>query len=612
MTRLTQLYTTTALATLITTSAALADITPLQVWDDWQTLMDSTGVEARFEQSVSDGILTINNLTFTTKESESESDTVVKLGSLVFQEQGDGSVLVLLPTDAPIVMSSDNAQITINQSHKDLSLIVSGAPKDLTYTYKASELTLTLVEILEGGKKIDSLSANITLGGISGSTHSIDTGLRRVVQELAIGSVSYKLDYSAVDEDTTLSSHGTLTDLKGGFDVAIPENQDTGTMQEVMEAGFAAKGDFEYSDITTSFAMKQRGDVTNAMLSTERGGLDMVIGGGEDNKLEMSQSIAFGPTKTHVDIDIASKDKGGLMDLSVAQIGAGYTVSFPDAYKQGSFEEMSFPEALNAGLAIKFGFGYDGIDGAFSVNDGDKSYVGSGTSATAGIDLFLDRDVFRYTADTGTTEATLTAPELPIGPLEFSVSEISSQWEVPLKVSNDPAPFSAHERMINMSISDNLWAVFDPDGLLPRGPLTYIVNVSGLGNWLIDPFDEEFQDENPDKPKGELHNLSLNELKLSGAGVSLTGSGAFTFNNDDLATSDGVPAPTGTMNLKLTGGNALIDTLIEMGLLPADEAMGVRMALSLFTVAGDGDDRLISDLEITQEGQVLANGKRLK
>ncbi len=610
MTRQTQFYATAALATLLTTSAALANVTALQVWDDWQALMDSTGVEARFEQSVSDGILTINNLTFTAKESE--SDTVVKLGSLVFQEQGDGSVLVLLPTDAPIVMSSDNAQITINQSHKDLSLIVSGAPKDLTYSYKASELTLTLVEVLEGSKKLDSLSANITLGGISGSTHSIDTGLRRVVQDLIIGSVSYKLDFSAVDEGTTLSSHGTLTDLKGGFDVAIPENLETGTMQEVTDAGFTAKGDFGYSNITTNFAMKQRGDVANATLSSKRGGLNMWFGRSEDNYLEMSQSIAFGPIKTHVDIDIASKDKGGLMDLSIAQLGVGYTVAFPYAYTQRGFEDMSFPEALDAGLSIKFGFGYDGIDGAFSVNDGDKSYVGSGTSATAGIDLFLDRDVFRYTADTGTTQATLTTPELPIGPLEFSVSEIGSQWVFPLKVSNDPAAFSVHERMINLSISDNLWAMFDPDGLLPRGPLTYIVNVSGLGNWLIDPFDEEFQDENPDQPKGELHSLSLNELKLSGAGINLTGAGDFTFDNDDLETFDGIPAPTGTMNLKLTGSNALIDALIEMGLLPADEAIGVRMALSLFTIAGDGDDILISDIVITPEGQVLANGKRLK
>jgi hypothetical protein len=73
-----------------------------------------------------------------------------------------------------------------------------------------------------------------------------------------------------------------------------------------------------------------------------------------------------------------------------------------------------------------------------------------------------------------------------------------------------------------------------------------------------------------------------------------------------------MPAPTGAANIKLVGANGLMDKLVAMGLLPEDQAMGARMMMGLFAVPGEGDDTLTSKLEVTADGQVLANGQRLK
>lgn len=609
MTRKTQLYLATALTTFITGSTAFADVTALQVWDDWHSLIGRTGAEVRFEQSISDGILTINDLTLT---ANNDGITRIKLGSLVFQEQGDGSVMILLPTDAPIVVSGDNIQITLNQNHKDLSFVISGTPKDLTYRYTAAEISLRLVELLVIGAPVDNLSAEITLSDVNGTTQSRDTGLREVVHEMNIGALSYNIDFNPDDEDKSLTSQGTLTDVQSSFDLAIPANVKTGTVQEVLEAGLRALGHFGYSDLSASLMVNDRGDVTNATLSSQQVAWDMNLARAVTGLLEMSQSISFGPLVVHSETAFARNTKKLKFGLALNQIGAGYTINFPDTFEQWDFEDETFTQALNTGFAVKFGFGYDGIDGAFSHSDGDNFYDGSFISATAGVDLFFDRNVLRYAGDIGTTQATATTPELPIGPVEFAVSEISSHWVIPLKVSNDPAPFSIREVTSNLTLSDNLWAMFDADGLLPRGPLSYVLDLSGMGNWLIDPFDEAFQDEDSGATKGELHSLSLNELKLSGAGIDLTGAGAFTFDNDDLETFGGVPAPTGALDLKLVGFNKMLDALIELGFVAKDEAMGARMGLGLFTVVGDGEDTLISHIETTGDGHVLANGKRLK
>jgi len=612
MTRLTQFHTTTALATLLTSSTALADVTALQVWDDWQSLMARTGAQVGFEQSASDGILTINNLSFTTKPQGSDGATEVNLGSLVFQEQNDGSVMVLLPTDAPIVVSNDNNKVTLNQNHKDLSLFVSGAPKDLTYSYQAAALSLTLVDLMVAGEKVIGATAEVTLSNLSGTTHSRNADLIEATQDVTIGGLSYRVNFNQIDEDTKFSSQGSVTGLQNSFGVAIPENMVDVTMHDALNAGLRAIGRVGYGAIDANFKMTHNGDVTNASVSSKNGAMDLKFEKAQNDMVMMSERISFGPIRLHVDIDADGKAKTALLDFAFDQLGFGFTANLPDDIERKDFEANSFQEAMDAGLFLSVDAGYDGLNSEFSATKDGETYAGDAISATAGFDLFMDRDNARYTAGIGNTNAALTAPEFPVGPLEFSVSEMGTDVVIPLKVSKTPAPFSYHDRIINLSVSENLWAMFDPGKLLPRGAATYILDFEGMGNWLIDPFNEKFQDENPDEPKGELHSLILNGLQLSVAGVDLTGTGAFTFNNDDLETFDGMPAPKGAFDLKMLGLNKMMDTLVQIGLLEEDQAFGARMGLGLFTVAGDGEDTLVSHIETTGDGHVLANGKRLK
>ena len=75
---------------------------------------------------------------------------------------------------------------------------------------------------------------------------------------------------------------------------------------------------------------------------------------------------------------------------------------------------------------------------------------------------------------------------------------------------------------------------------------------------------------------------------------------------------DGLPAPTGSASLKLVGAKGLMDKLISMGLMSDGDAMGARMMMGMLAVPGEGEDTLDSKLEITDDGQILANGQRIK
>jgi len=152
--------------------------------------------------------------------------------------------------------------------------------------------------------------------------------------------------------------------------------------------------------------------------------------------------------------------------------------------------------------------------------------------------------------------------------------------------------------------------MFDPMAQLPRDPATLILDISGAARMLVDIFD-------PSRPPtmptpGELHALDLNELQLTFGGAELTGDGAFTFDNTDMVTYDGFPKPLGSVSLKLLGGNGLLDKLIAMGVVPEEQAMGVRMMAGLFANAGPGPDELNSTIEVREDGGLYANGQRLK
>jgi hypothetical protein len=110
----------------------------------------------------------------------------------------------------------------------------------------------------------------------------------------------------------------------------------------------------------------------------------------------------------------------------------------------------------------------------------------------------------------------------------------------------------------------------------------------------------------------QLHALDVTELRLNAAGAEVTGNGALTFDNADTTTFPGMPMPAGKLDLKIVGANGLVDKLVQLGLLPEDQAMAARMMMGLFANAVEGsDDTLTSTLEFRDKG-LFVNGQRLQ
>ncbi len=109
----------------------------------------------------------------------------------------------------------------------------------------------------------------------------------------------------------------------------------------------------------------------------------------------------------------------------------------------------------------------------------------------------------------------------------------------------------------------------------------------------------------------ELESVRIDALELRGAGVEVTGDGAFDLDFSDMMTFPGMPRPEGSATVRIFGAQQLIDTLIEMGLVTPQDAMGARMGLAMFTRQVT-EDVVESDVVIDETGGVFVNGQQMR
>ncbi|MEL6168785.1 MAG: DUF2125 domain-containing protein [Pseudomonadota bacterium] len=269
---------------------------------------------------------------------------------------------------------------------------------------------------------------------------------------------------------------------------------------------------------------------------------------------------------------------------------------------------------LSAGFTSSGGLSHGAASYTINGTGPDGTFNLDGAAASGSIEVALAPEGVRYTvANTGTI-LSFSGSDIPFPQVGLTIAESGGEFRMPIQQSDTPQDFGLKLDLVDLGIDEAIWSLFDPAESLPRDPATLILDIAGTGFWNFDITnpDAAVEFESSGGMPGEVQSLDLQSLLLRVVGAELTGSGAFTFDNTDLSTFDGMPAPDGAIDLQLTGANGLLDTLVAMGLLPDDQAMGARMMLGLFARPGDGPDTLVSRIEVLPDGSVSANGQRLR
>ena len=493
------------IAALLGTTAAHADVTAQDVWNDWKTNMAAAGdgVFSSGDESMNGDTLTVSDVSMTVVE---EDTTVTAgFGTMTFTELGDGTVRVAMADTVPITVDvapefGDPATFNVSLVQDSADLVVSGTPEEMNYALTAASYTIRL-DSVEG------------------------------------------------DTDGTLLNdiHFTMTGVDGSY-------------------------------------VSSTGNLRNVSYDVSVDGLAMVVDVAEDG----------GPGMVRFDGSIEGLDVTAAAALPLEM-------------------DMEMPETAFAdGLSFEAGYSFGPVSYAFNFTEGSDAMEGSASVASGSMEIAMDSEAFSYGGGAQDVQISFVGGDVPF-PVDLSLAEYGYGLSLPLAASEEPEEFGLRVLLSELAVNDAVWGMIDPNFMLSHQPATLSIDITGLVRLLVDVTDPA-QMENAmmsDDLPGELHALDINELVLRIAGAELTGDGSFTFDNSDLETFGGVPAPRGSATLNLTGANQLIDSLVEMGLLPEDLVMGARMMMGMFMNAV-GDDQLQSTLEVNDQNHVIVNGQRIQ
>ena len=449
--------------------------------------------------------------------------------------------------------------------------------------------------------------------------------------EAGIGALTVRgVSFAAEIEETAVS--GTLDE------VVFTERDDgavTITMSDSYPMSVAIRPE-EGEDIDMDLAIAQDGLVMTA--ADADGGTQFTYAAPEmvvtvsDLSVD-GEAVPFGMTATLTDVsgdyladagtepDIASNfaaqsvavelsaqdDSGpGTFDMTVTMADLSSTSSGTGS---ALFSMGDLPALLEEGFTTRGDVTFGATSFAVDFEDGDDTFRMTGSMDGGGVRVAMDSSALDYRTSYQGFEFTAEGSDIPFPQVSGALGELATQIDMPLAQTDEPRPFDLRVALEDLTLGEEIWSLFDPAGALPREPATLILDLAGRGRWLVDIMAEDTMGMMAGPP-AEVSQLDIEAMRLSLAGAEFTGEGGFTIDNTTMA-PNGMPATDGTASFRLTGGNQLLDTLVQMGLLPQEQAAMTRMMTGMVARPGDGPDELVSEITIRPDGTILANGAPL-
>lgn len=441
---------TSLLALILGAGAALADVTPAQVWENLQKYGADYGYQVSGTVEDAGGTLTVTDAVFTMAgEGGTTSATIPQM---TFQETGDARVRVVIEgdmalnsrfdvpapqpeapadapadapgagTDAPAAPApAETVEMTMTGtvSMPGNEMVVSGTPDDMLYEYTYPTMAFDVALPTEPGQD-RTIPLTGTLTDLTGSQRNV----------AADGGTDSSFDMKAARADMQIDA--VMPEGEGGagggrmaFQVALTDLSGTGT----------AKTPGQAFDLGTQMAQALAAGLTfdtTLTYASMEGSFD--VAGKDDSGQDQNAKGSF--TSGASDVALRLSDQGLGYKAGSADAKADMTVNtlpFPISYAVRQITgEMLLPVSKgDAAQPFKFAYALDGLtfsDGIWGLFDPTSQLPRDPASLTIDLsgDAVLSRDLF----DPATTPPPAgadagAAPEAPFMPKSLSVNRVA-------------------------------------------------------------------------------------------------------------------------------------------------------------------------------------------
>ncbi|SDI63629.1 DUF2125 domain-containing protein [Aliiruegeria lutimaris] len=460
-------------------------------------------------------------------------------------------------------------------------------------------------ELTNDGEEM--MGGTLTVRGVAMSTDMEGTSISMGVEELVFAEQGDGSVMVTMSETIPVTASGIDPDTGEEIDVSVVIEQ-SGLAMTASDADGATAFSYDAPSLMVKIADMKIDDAAFPMVLevalTDTSGA-YSVGSGAGTPVES----AFEAAGVGINVDVADPEGSGKM-VFTASVDGLTTSSFATGFADMDPDDMA--RMLNEGFAVEGGGKYGPVSFDMAFEEDGSSMLATGSLTGGGVGITMNADGISYEIGYEGLDLKLSGSEIPLPQVTAKADVLSTSFAFPLLVSDAVSPFAFRTAIEGLQVGEEIWSMIDPAAVLPRDPASLILEVAGTGRWMMDIFDEEAMMALDDaQAPGEVETVEVKELKLAIGGAELTGNGAFKLDNTDLQTFDGVPRPEGTANLRLLGGNGLLDKLTQMGLVPQDQVMMVRMMSGMLAKPGSEPDELLSEITIDANGQVLINGAPL-
>ncbi|ASP18843.1 hypothetical protein ANTHELSMS3_00117 [Antarctobacter heliothermus] len=271
--------TASALAIVAMAGQAWADVTPQQVWDDFDAYMGNFGYEVTATEMMEGSDLVVSDLTMVITIPEEDGTVHVAMPDITFADAGDGSVNISYPDVGEIAISFVERDETVGEAivqmmQSNVALNVSGAPGDLTYTYSGDNIALELIKFMAEGEEItrDMLSVSMNIGPLSGTSHILTVGgMRSIDQDMSMGTLALDMIFDDPESDEGGMFNMQLTGLSSIGKTVLPEELDYEDPTSMFKNGGSVDAVLKHTGGATQFTFDE-GDGPTAGQFTSTGG----------------------------------------------------------------------------------------------------------------------------------------------------------------------------------------------------------------------------------------------------------------------------------------------------------------------------------------------------
>jgi hypothetical protein len=287
------------------TAPARADVTPQDVWNQWETYMASFGYQIDIQPEADGSNLRFADFSMAlpvpADPASGKEGGIVRFsfGDVALIDRGDGSVSVEMPASTPITirgesLGDENFVVKGTMTSTGYSTVATGNPGDITYTFEAAELALAIDELTgDDGRTVTPGTLQIALQGAAGTSRVENaSGPTTLEQTITMARLTYAMDIT--DPDPAKPGHfraqGTLEGLTSVGGGMIPDNFDPLAIPAALADGYTMNGTVNYAGGQGSLDFAEDGD-SFRYASTSQGG-----------------SLSFGMSAEALTYDVQARD----------------------------------------------------------------------------------------------------------------------------------------------------------------------------------------------------------------------------------------------------------------------------------------------------------------